>query len=77
MARLLKHTYHIDGMNCSECVSTVMQKLWAVAGVTSVTVNLGKDEAEVTLAQEIATDTLRLAISNTHYTIADLIEQKF
>jgi copper chaperone len=72
MEKTLKHTYHIGGMSCGGCVSTVKQKLSSVPGVTSVTVDLGKKEAEITSSQEIKTDKLRNAFSNTHYTISEL-----
>ena len=72
MEKLLTHTYHIGRMSCGGCVSTVKQKLSSVPGVTSVTVNLGKKEAEITSSQEIKTDTLRSAFNNTHYTISEL-----
>ena len=72
MEKQLTHTYHIGGMSCGGCVSTVKQKLSSVLGVTSVTVNLGKKEAEITSSQEIKTGTLRSAFNNTHYTISEL-----
>jgi copper chaperone len=72
MENSIKHTYHIGGMSCGGCVSTVKQKLSSVPGVTSVTVNLGKKEAEIISSKEIKTDTLRSAFSNTHYTISEL-----
>ena len=72
MEKLLTHTYHIGGMSCGGCVSTVKQKLSSVPGVTSVTVDLGKKEAEITSSQEIKTATLRSAFNNTHYTISEL-----
>jgi copper chaperone CopZ len=73
MEKSLTHTYHIGGMSCGGCVSTVKQKLSSVPGVTSVKVDLGKKEAEITSTQEIKTDILRNAFSNTHYTISDLM----
>lgn len=72
MEKQLTHTYHIGGMSCGGCFSTVKQKLSNVPGVKSVTVDLGKKEAEVTSSEEIETDTLRRALSNTHYTISEL-----
>jgi copper chaperone CopZ len=72
MEKSIAHTYHIGGMSCGGCVSTVKQKLSSVSGVTSVTVDLGKKEAVITASEEIKTDTLRLAFSNTHYTISEL-----
>jgi copper chaperone CopZ len=72
MEKSIAHTYHIGGMSCGGCVSTVKQKLSSVPGVISVTVDLGKKEAEITSSEEIKTDTLRRAFSNTHYTISEL-----
>jgi copper chaperone len=72
MENSIKHTYHIGGMSCGGCVSAVKQKLSSVPGVTSVTVDLGKKEAEIISSEEIKTDMLRSAFSNTHYTISEL-----
>ena len=72
MEKSIAHTYHIGGMSCGGCVSTVKQKLSSVPGVTSVTVDLEKKEAEITSSLEIKTDTLRSAFNNTHYTISEL-----
>ncbi len=72
MENSISHAYHIGGMSCGGCVSTVRQKLSSVPGVTSVTVDLGKKEAEITSSEEMETDTLRRAFSNTHYTISEL-----
>jgi copper chaperone CopZ len=62
-------------MSCGGCVSTVKQKLSSVPGVTSVTVDLGKNDAEITSSEEIKTDTLRRALSSTRYTISELIQK--
>ena len=72
MEKSIAHTYNIGGMSCGGCVSTVKNKLSGVPGVKSVTVDLGKKEAEITSSLEIKTDTLRSAFSNTHYTISEL-----
>ncbi len=72
MEKSLTHTYHIGGMSCGGCVSSVKQKLSSVSGVVSVTVDLAKKEAEITSSEEIKTDTLRRAFSNTYYTISEL-----
>jgi copper chaperone len=73
MENSIKHTYRIGGMSCGGCVSAVKQKLSSVPGVISVQVDLGKKEAEITSSEEIKTDTLRRALSNTHYTISELL----
>ena len=72
MENSITNTYRIGGMSCGGCVSTVKQKLSTVPGVTSVTVDLGEKEAEITSSQEIKTDALRAALSNSHYTISEL-----
>jgi copper chaperone CopZ len=72
MEKAISHTYHIGGMSCWGCVSEVKQKLSRVHGVTSVAVDLEKKEAEIILSEEIETNKLRSAFSNTHYTISEL-----
>lgn len=71
MENSIKHTYQIGGMTCGGCVAGVKQKLSAVAGVVSVTVDLTKKEAEITSAQDIKTEILRNALSNTNFTISE------
>jgi copper chaperone CopZ len=72
MENLIKHTYHIGGMSCGGCATTVKNKLSAAPGVTSVQVDLAKKEAEITSSAIITADTLQDALKNTHYTIAEL-----
>jgi copper chaperone CopZ len=72
MENSIKHTYHIGGMNCGSCVSTVKNKLSATPGVTSVQVDLAKKQAEITSSVAIEAGTLQDAFKNTHYTIAEL-----
>ncbi len=72
MEKLITHTYHVGGMSCGGCVSTVKNKLSAAKGVTSVDVDLGKKQAEITSSEEIKTETLQEALSKTHYTIDEV-----
>ena len=72
MEKLITHIYHVGGMSCGGCATTVKNKLSAAKGVTSVNVDLGKKQAEITSSEEIKTETLQEALSKTHYTIADL-----
>ncbi|MDZ4712849.1 MAG: heavy metal-associated domain-containing protein [bacterium] len=67
------HSYNISGMSCSGCVATVKNKLSSVFGVTSVKVDLGKKQAEITSSQEITIDILQDALRNTSYTITKLV----
>ncbi len=72
MEKSILHTYHISGMSCGGCVSTVKNKLSAASGVTSVKIDLAKKQAEITSSQAIKADTLQEALSNTGYTISEL-----
>ena len=65
-------TYHIGGMSCVGCVSTVKNKLSAVPGVTSVKIDLAKKQAEITSSQVIEANALKEALRNSGYTIAEL-----
>jgi copper chaperone CopZ len=72
MENSIKHTYHVSGMSCGGCVATVKNKLSAAPGVTSVTIDLVKKEAEITSSQAIKANQLQEALSNTGYTISEL-----
>ncbi len=72
MENSIKHTYHIGGMSCGGCATTVKNKLSAVPDVTSVKVDLAKKEAEITSSQPIKADKLQEALSHTGYTISEL-----
>jgi copper chaperone CopZ len=69
MENSIKHTYHIDGMSCEGCATTVKNKLSDSPGVTSVQIDLSKKEAEIISSQAISFDKLDEALSNTGYTI--------
>jgi copper chaperone CopZ len=68
----MTHTYNITGMTCNGCASSVQQKLSKVEGVTSVNVNLEKQEAEITMQQHISTPVLAAALAGTKYSLTDL-----
>ena len=72
MEKLITHTYHVSGMSCGGCVATVKNKLSAAPGVTSVTIDLVKKEAEITSSQAIKADKLQEVLGNTGYTISEL-----
>ncbi len=71
MEKLISHTYHVSGMTCGGCATTVKNKLSAFDGVTSLNVDLAKNEVEITSLKAISADRLQQALSNTHYTIAE------
>ncbi len=73
MENSIKHTYHIGGMSCGGCATTVKNKLSAARGVTSVQVDLVKKQAEITSSIPLNADMLQQSLRHTHYTIAELI----
>ena len=66
------HTYHVAGLHCGSCASTVQNLLATVPGITSVKVNLDKKEAEIGSSKLNNIDTLQNALSSTNYTIEEL-----
>lgn len=60
----MTHTYNISGMTCGGCVATVEKSLKSVEGVTNVSVDLQKAEAEITMKQHIDTSILKNALSD-------------
>ena len=72
MENSIIHTYHIGGMSCGGCATTVKNKLSVAPGVTSVQIDLAKKEAVITSSLDIKAHTLQEALKSTHYTIAEL-----
>lgn len=52
----MTHTYKITGMTCNNCKASVTEKLSAVEGVSNVSVNLEKGEAEIIMKKHISTE---------------------
>lgn len=72
MENSIKHTYHISGMSCGGCVTSVKNKLSTVKGVKTVQIDLAKKEAEITSTEKIKADALQDALMNTHYIISEI-----
>ncbi len=72
MGNSIMQTYHIEGMSCDRFVAGVKQKLSSIAGITSRTIDLGKNQAVITSVENIKTDILCSAIMNANYTISEL-----
>ncbi|CAN5429505.1 heavy metal-associated domain-containing protein [soil metagenome] len=72
MEKSIIHTYHIGGMSCGGCATTVKHKLSAVPGIESVIVDLRKRQAEITSSKELKPEALQEALRNTNYTISDI-----
>ena len=68
----MTHTYHVGGMSCGGCATTVKNKLSLVKGVSSVNVDLSKKQAEISSSEAINTERLQSALNDTRYTIAEL-----
>ncbi|WP_396636370.1 heavy metal translocating P-type ATPase [Maribacter sp. R77961] len=60
----MKHTYHIHGMTCNGCRSHVEKTLSEVEGVTQVSVDLGKSEANIEMEKHIPIEKLQEALKN-------------
>ena len=73
----MTHQYQLTGLTCDGCVATVKKNLSQITGIQSVDINAERDEATITMAQHVSTDTLKAALDNhPKYTIADKVEQK-
>lgn len=67
----MTHTYHISGMTCSGCASTVENALRKIEGVESVQVDLQGSKATITMHNHIPFKKLQDGMANLHYQISD------
>jgi len=58
----MKHTYHISGMTCNGCRSSVEKKINDVEGVQSAEVNLEKEEAQIAMKRHIEVEEFQAAL---------------
>lgn len=58
----MKHTYTITGMTCGGCVASVTRKLEKVDGVTTVTVDLNENEANISTHKKVTLESLADAL---------------
>ena len=65
----MKKTLKIEGMMCQHCVAHVTKALNAVAGVSSVDVNLKKKTAVVEFSEAVSDETLIAAITEAGYEV--------
>lgn len=64
------HTYQVRGMTCAHCTGAVTSELEALNSVTGVTVDLvpqGDSTVTVTSSAELATDDVRDAVQRAGY----------
>lgn len=64
----MKKVLIVDGMMCAHCQAHVQKALAAVEGVTEAVVDLESKKATVTLAQDVADQTLMDAVTEAGYT---------
>lgn len=67
----LKSSLQIKGMSCASCVSRIETALKKVDGVTSASVNLATERAEITSDTPIDRETLIKAVEHAGYEVAD------
>jgi P-type Cu+ transporter len=60
----MKHTYSIRGMSCKNCRAHVEEALKKTGGVTSVSVDLQKAEAEIVMESHIPLEKFQEALAN-------------
>lgn len=59
----MKHTYQITGMSCNGCRKHVQQVLEQIEGISSVSVDLEKEEAVVTMNSHIPIERIQQALA--------------
>ncbi len=67
----VRQTYPVKGMQCGGCAGTVERKLADLPEVTSVKINLEKQQAEVVSEAPLPLRELQKALAPTIYTIAE------
>lgn len=60
----MEHTYSVTGMTCNGCKASVTQKLNELANIKSVSVDLQKAEARLTMSEHVPITTLQAALPN-------------
>lgn len=71
----MKHIYNIAGMTCGGCKASVEKYLSEAKEVTSVTVDLEKEEAEIEMNMHISIEKLQKALPE-KYTITEKTKEK-
>lgn len=71
----MKHLYKITGMTCGSCKASVEKYLSELKGVTSVAIDLEKEEAEIQMNHHIAVEILQNALPE-KYSITENIKEK-
>lgn len=72
----MKKIVTVNGMSCQHCQASVEKALSGVQGVASAKVDLAKKTATVTLASEVADDTLMKAVRDAGFEPVSVTEKK-
>ncbi len=62
-------TYRVDGMTCGHCVAAVTEEVGALAGVSTVDVDLDSGLVTVTSDGQLDADDVRLAVEEAGYRV--------
>jgi copper chaperone len=62
--------YHISGMHCHHCVSSVTDEVSSVSGVTDVKVDLNSGQLIVVSDAEIPFESIEAAVDEAGYSVA-------
>lgn len=63
-------TFHVTGMTCGHCVSSVSAEVSAVTGVTDVQVELATGLVTVTSERPVGTSDVRAAVEQAGYQLS-------
>jgi len=69
----MKTIVKIDGMKCKHCASHVQETLSELTAVSSVKVNLHKNEAIIKHKEELDNEQIKNAISSIGYQVVEII----
>jgi copper chaperone len=65
-------TYHVTGMTCGHCVSSVSEEVGAVPGVTAVQVDLASGLLTVETETPVDAALIEAAVKEAGYALADV-----
>ena len=59
----MTHTYQIDGMHCSSCISKVKNELLKLGDITEAQIQLKAPQATITMLKHVSANTLQQAVA--------------
>jgi copper chaperone CopZ len=69
----MTHTYQIDGMHCSSCISKVKNELLKLGDITEAQIQLKTPQATITMLKHVSTNTLQQAVAKAGaYTLTEI-----